>query len=533
MFDGSSIAGWKGINESDMILMPDASTAVIDPFFEETTLDIRCDVIEPATMQGYERDPRSLGKRAEAYLKSTGIADGALFGPENEFFIFDNVKSRLEHERLLLQDRFRAGRLELRARTTRKATAATAPASRAATSRCRRSMPSRTSARRCAMRSKRWASRSKCITTKSPPAASAKSASVAGGLVKKADEVQILKYVVQNVAHGYGKTATFMPKPLVGDNGSGMHVHQSLQKDGKALFAGDKYGGLSDTALYYIGGIIKHAKAINAFTNPGTNSYKRLVPGFEAPVMLAYSARNRSASIRIPWVSNPKARRIEVRFPDSSANPYFAFAAMMMAGLDGIQNKIHPGEPADKDLYDLEPEEAKHIPTVCHSLDMALEHLDKDRGFLKRGGVFTDDVIDAYIGLKMQEVTQVPHVDAPGRDRDVLQLLRHGDHVTQGPPRQPQRHCACADAARFRRGDRGHSAERGGSDARVRPASFGVWPMGAMLARYAQPSRYLNAARSSALAGARRRGTVYKWVDEKGVTHYSDQPHPERGDGAS
>src|SRR6266853_147820 len=302
MFDGSSIAGWKGINESDMILMPDASTAVIDPFFEETTVDIRCDVIEPTTMQGYERDPRSLAKRAESYLKSTGIA--------------------------------------------------------------------------------------------------------AGTLVQKADQVQILKYALQNVAHGYGKTVTFMPKPLVGDNGSGMHVHQSLQKEGKALFAGDKYGGLSDLALYYIGGIIKHARALNAFTNAGTNSYKRLVPGFEAPVLLAYSARNRSASIRIPWVSNPKARRIEVRFPDASANPYFAFAAMMMAGLDGIQNKIHPGDPADKDLYDLEPEEAKHIPTVCHSLDMALEYLDGDREFLTRGGVFTNDVIDAYMSLKLQEVTK-------------------------------------------------------------------------------------------------------------------------------
>jgi glutamine synthetase len=228
----------------------------------------------------------------------------------------------------------------------------------------------------------------------------------AGTLVVKADQVQLLKYAVHNVAHGHGKTATFMPKPLVGDNGSGMHVHQSLQKDGRALFAGDKYGGLSDLALYYIGGIIKHAKALNAFTNAGTNSYKRLVPGFEAPVMLAYSARNRSASIRIPWVSNPKARRIEVRFPDSSANPYFAFTAMMLAGLDGIQNKIHPGDPADKDLYDLEPEEAKHIPQVCHSLDMALEHLDNDREFLTRGGVFTNDVIDAYLELKMQEVTR-------------------------------------------------------------------------------------------------------------------------------
>jgi glutamine synthetase len=228
----------------------------------------------------------------------------------------------------------------------------------------------------------------------------------ANTLTKKGDEVQLLKYALWNVAHGYGKTLTFMPKPLVGDNGSGMHVHQSLQKDGKALFAGDRYAGLSDTALYYIGGIIKHARAINAFTNPGTNSYKRLVPGFEAPVMLAYSARNRSASIRIPWVSNPKGRRIEVRFPDSTANPYFAFAAMLMAGLDGIQSRIHPGEAADKDLYDLPPEEAKKIPEVCHSLDMALEHLDRDRDFLKRGGVFTDDLIDAYIGLKEAEVTR-------------------------------------------------------------------------------------------------------------------------------
>jgi glutamine synthetase len=229
----------------------------------------------------------------------------------------------------------------------------------------------------------------------------------ANTLTKKADEVLILKYALQNVGHAYGKTVTFMPKPLVGDNGSGMHVHQSLSKNGKNIFAGEKYAGLSEECLYYIGGIIKHAKAINAFTNASTNSYKRLVPGFEAPVMLAYSARNRSASIRIPFVSSAKARRIEVRFPDSTANPYFAFAAMMMAGLDGIQNKIHPGDPADKDLYDLEPEEAKHIPTVCHSLDMALEALDKDREFLKKGGVFTDDLIDAYIALKMQEVTRL------------------------------------------------------------------------------------------------------------------------------
>ena len=282
--------------------------------------------------------------------------------------------------------------------------------------------------------------------------------------MKKADEVQILKYCVHNVAHGYGKTATFMPKPLVGDNGSGMHVHQSLQKEGKALFAGDKYGGLSDTALYYIGGIIKHAKALNAITNPGTNSYKRLVPGFEAPVMLAYSARNRSASIRIPWVSNPKARRIEVRFPDSSANPYFAFAAMMMAGLDGIQNKIHPGDPADKDLYDLEPEEAKHIPTVCHSLDMALEHLDKDREFLTRGGVFTNDVIDAYIGLKMQEITRFRMSHPPGRDRDVLQLLsaRRTRDVDVSSPLT--RHRLCLEAG----------WGTGGRGGETRPPVFGI-----------------------------------------------------------
>jgi glutamine synthetase len=405
MFDGSSIGGWKGINESDMILLPDASTAVLDPFFADPTVIIRCDVIEPVTMKGYERDPRSLGKRAEAYLKSTGIADGALFGPENEFFIFDSMRFNNDMHGCGYQIDSVQG------------------AWNSSTDYPEGNMGHRPGVKggyfpvppvdayqdiRAAM----------CNTLEQMgldvevhhhEVATGGQCEIGvgcGGLVKKADEVQILKYVVHNVAAQHGKTATFMPKPLVGDNGSGMHVHQSLQKAGKALFAGNKYGGLSDTALYYIGGIIKHAKAINAFTNPGTNSYKRLVPGFEAPVMLAYSARNRSASIRIPWVSNPKARRIEVRFPDSAANPYFAFAAMMMAGLDGIQKKMNPGEPADKDLYDLEPEEAKHIPQVCSSLEMALEALDKDRDFLKKGGVFTDDVIDAYIGLKMQEVTR-------------------------------------------------------------------------------------------------------------------------------
>ena len=406
MFDGSSIAGWKGINESDMILMPDPASAVIDPFFEESTLLLRCDVVEPTTMQGYDRCPRSLAKRAEAYLKSTGIADSALFGPENEFFIFDAVRmgsgmSGCFYEIDSIEAAWSSG----------KAYEEGNKGHRPGVKGGYFPVPPVDSQQdiRSAM----------CLALEElgllvevhhHEVATAGQGEInvsANTLTRKADEVQILKYALQNVAASYGKTLTFMPKPIVGDNGNGMHVHQSLQKAGKALFAGDKYGGLSDVALYYIGGIIKHAKALNAFTNSSTNSYKRLVPGFEAPVMLAYSARNRSASIRIPWVSNPKGRRIEVRFPDSTANPYLAFAAMLMAGVDGIQNKIHPGEAADKDLYDLEPEEAKHIPEVCYSLEQALEALDKDRAFLKAGGVFTDDVIDAYIGLKMQEVTRV------------------------------------------------------------------------------------------------------------------------------
>ncbi|MDV3238706.1 MAG: glutamate--ammonia ligase [Gammaproteobacteria bacterium] len=406
MFDGSSIAGWKGINESDMVLMPDPATAVMDPFSDESTLIIRCDILEPNTMKGYERDPRSLALRAEAYLKSTGIADTAYFGPENEFFIFDDVRwgssisgsfckvdsseASWNTERV-----YEDGNMGHRP-TVKGGYFPVPPVDSLHDLRAAMCLALEEMGLGVEVHHHEVATAGQCEIGVS-----------FGTLVKKADEVQILKYVIQNVAHAYGKTATFMPKPIVGDNGSGMHVHMSLAKAGKNLFAGNKYGGLSELALYYIGGIIKHARALNAFTNPSTNSYKRLVPGFEAPVMLAYSARNRSASIRIPFVSNPKARRIEVRFPDSTANPYLAFAAMMMAGLDGIQNKIHPGDAMDKDLYDLPPEEEKKIPQVCHALDQALDALDADRKFLKAGGVFTDDVIDSYIALKMHEVTRI------------------------------------------------------------------------------------------------------------------------------
>lgn len=405
MFDGSSIAGWKGINESDMVLMPDPDASFIDPFFDDTTVIIRCDVLEPHSMQGYIRDPRSLGKRAEEYLKSTGIADTAFFGPEPEFFIFDDARwgdsiNSAFYEIDSTEGSWNSDRpyeeSNMGHRPGIKGGYFPVPPVDALQN-IRAAM--------CTILEEIGV-KVEVHHHEVATAGQCEIGTVFNSLVKKADELLMLKYVVQNVAHGYGKTATFMPKPLVGDNGSGMHVHQSLSKDGKNLFTGDKYGGLSQLALYYIGGIFKHARAINAFTNSGTNSYKRLVPGFEAPVMLAYSARNRSASCRIPWVANPKARRIEIRFPDPISNPYFAFAAMLMAGLDGIQNKIDPGAPADKDLYDLEPEEAKEIPQVCASLDQALEALDKDRDFLKAGGVFSDDLIDGYIALKMSEVTK-------------------------------------------------------------------------------------------------------------------------------
>ncbi|MCI0504484.1 MAG: glutamate--ammonia ligase [Gammaproteobacteria bacterium] len=406
MFDGSSIAGWKGINESDMILMPDPDSAVMDPFSDENTLILRCNVVEPSTGQGYERDPRSLAQRAEAYLKSTGIADTAYFGPEPEFFILDDVRwgsdisgafykvdsqeSHWNSERV-----YEDGNIGHRP-TIKGGYFPVPPVDSLHDIRSAMCLALEEMGVPVEVHHHEVATAGQCeIGTRFST------------LTKRADWTQILKYVVMNVAHAYGKTATFMPKPLVGDNGSGMHCHQSLAKDGVNLFAGNEYGGLSETALYYIGGIIKHARSLNAITNPTTNSYKRLVPGFEAPVMLAYSARNRSASIRIPYVSNPKGRRIEVRFPDPMANPYIAFAAMMMAGLDGIQNKIHPGEAMDKDLYDLPPEEEAEIPKVCHALDMALDALKADREYLKKGGVFTDDLLDAYISLKMEEVTRL------------------------------------------------------------------------------------------------------------------------------
>ncbi|MFQ5756967.1 MAG: glutamate--ammonia ligase [Acidiferrobacterales bacterium] len=406
MFDGSSIAGWKGIDESDMILMPAAESAVMDPFMEEPTLVLRCDIIEPVTMQGYERDPRTIAKRAEAYLQSTGIADTAYFGPEPEFFVFDDVrwgadmsgsfvKVDSEEAEWNSEKVYDGGNLGHRP-GVKGGYFPVPPVD---------SLQDIRSAMALAM-----TEMGITVEAHHHEVATAGQNEIGtrfAGLVRKADELQILKYCVHNVAHSYGKTATFMPKPLVGDNGNGMHVHQSLFKDGENVLVGEEYGGLSEIALYYIGGIFKHARALNAFTNATTNSYKRLVPGFEAPVLLAYSARNRSAAVRIPHVPNPKARRLEVRFPDSAGNPYFSFAAQMMAGIDGILNKLSPGGPLDKDMYDLPPEEEKKIPTVSPSLDVALEALDNDRDFLKAGGVFSDDTIDAYVGLKMEEVTRM------------------------------------------------------------------------------------------------------------------------------
>ena len=412
MFDGSSISGWKGINDSDMVLMPDSETALLDPFSDETTLIIRCDILEPATMTGYDRDPRSVAKRAEEYLKSTGIGDTSYFGPEPEWFMFDDVKYSADMSGCSYKiDSEEAGwnsgkdypEGNMGHRPGVKGGYFPVPPVDSGYN-IRHAM---------CMILEEMGQTVEAHHHEVATAGQNEIATLFNSLVKKADEVQVLKYVIHNVAHAYGKTVTFMPKPIVGDNGSGMHCHQSIFKDGKNLFAGDLYGGLSETALFYIGGIIKHAKALNAFTNPATNSYKRLVPHLEAPVMLAYSARNRSASIRIPHVPSQKARRIEVRFPDPAANPYLAFAAMLMAGIDGIKNKIHPGDAMDKDLYDLPAEEAAAIPQVAGSLDEALACLKEDHAFLTAGGVFSAEMIEAYIELKTAEAERVNRTTHP------------------------------------------------------------------------------------------------------------------------
>jgi glutamine synthetase len=411
MFDGSSIAGWKAINESDMVLIPDPETAVMDPFAAQPSLILTCDIYEPGTGQPYSRDPRSIAKKAEAYLQSSGIGDTAYFGPEIEFFVFDDVRfkvsmNKVSHEidseegPYVTDKKYEDGNMGHRP-PIKGGYFPVPPVDGASDLRAEMLTVMKDMGLDIEKHHHEVAPSQHELGNKFTT------------LVKAADQCQIYKYVVHNVAHQYGKTATFMPKPIKGDNGSGMHTHQSIWKKGKPLFAGNLYADLSEIALFYIGGIIKHAKAINAFTNPLTNSYKRLIPGFEAPVLLAYSARNRSASCRIPYVASPKGKRVEVRFPDPGQNPYLGFAAMLMAGLDGIKNKIHPGEAMDKNLYDLPPEELKNVPQVCGSLREALENLDKDRAFLKQGDVFTDDMIDAYMELKWEEVYAFEHTPHP------------------------------------------------------------------------------------------------------------------------
>jgi glutamine synthetase len=402
MFDGSSIDGWKAINESDMTMMPDTSNATVDPFFQNKTLSMFCDILEPGTGNAYSRDPRTTAKKAEAYLKSSGIGDTIYMGPEAEFFVFDDIRWSTDQQNTAYaidseEGPYNSGRQieggNMGHRPGPKGGYFPVPPIDSGQD----------------MRSEMLAVMTELgLEPEKHHHEVAPSQHELGmkfaTLTTMADRMQLYKYIVHNVAHAYGRTATFMPKPIWNDNGTGMHVHQSIWKDGNPLFAGDKYADLSETCLHYIGGIIKHARAINAFANPTTNSYKRLVPGFEAPVLLAYSARNRSASIRIPYSTSPKGKRIETRFPDPAGNPYLTFAALMMAGIDGIENQIHPGDAMDKDLYDLPPEELKDIPTVCRSLREALESLDADRDFLKKGNVMDDDQIDAYIALKMDEV---------------------------------------------------------------------------------------------------------------------------------
>ena len=411
MFDGSSIAGWKAINESDMILQPDLDSAVLDPFAAKPSLILFCDIVEPATGQGYARDPRSTAKRVEAYVKSTGIGDSVIIGAEAEFFIFDSVKfgtggnfgtyqlDSIEGPGSSLKD-YPEGNMGHRP-GVKGGYFPVPPVDGDSDLRAEMlsamgemGLPIEKHHHEVAQSQHELGTRFNTLT-------------------KMADQMQIYKYCVHNVAHSYGKTATFMPKPIYGDNGSGMHTHISIWKAGKPLFAGNGYADLSETCLYAIGGIIKHAKAINAFTNPSTNSYKRLIPGFEAPVLLAYSARNRSASCRIPYTTSPKAKRVEVRFPDPTANPYLGFSAIAMAAIDGIKNKIHPGDPMDKDLYDLPPEELKEIPTVCGSLREALTSLEADHEFLLAGDVFTEEQIESYIELKWKDVYRFEHTPHP------------------------------------------------------------------------------------------------------------------------
>lgn len=396
--DGSSIAGWQKIHESDLILLPDTSTMKIDPFYQEKTLFMHCNVIDPKTSQGYARDPRSIAMKAEAYLRATGIADEAYFGPEPEFFLFDDVRFetnisgafyRIDSD----EAQWNSGKIieggNIGHRPRIKGGYFPVP-------------PVDSSQDIRSAISDVLSALGIVVEAHHHEVATANQCEVATRykkLLEKADDMQVLKYVVHNVAHQYGKTATFMPKPLVGDNGNGMHCHQSLAKDGINLFAGDEYAGLSKLALYYIGGIIHHARALNALTNATVNSYKRLLPGFEAPILLAYSERNRSASIRIPMVSSPRARRIEVRFPDAAANPYIAFSAMMLAGIDGIQRQLHPGDAIDKNLYDLPIDELNKVPQVARSLEDAISCLKNDYEFLLQGDVFSKDFIDAFIGL--------------------------------------------------------------------------------------------------------------------------------------
>ena len=411
MFDGSSIAGWKSIEASDMKLMIDTDSAYVDPFYAEKTLCVHCSVVEPDTGEAYERDPRGTAEKAEAYLKSSGIGDVAYMGPEAEFFLFDNVKFSNEMNKVS----FEVDALDAAWNTDTDYEMGNTghrpgvkggyfPVNPIDDGQDIRSEMLSTMKRLGMKVDKHHHEVASCQH---------ELGLIFNSLTKQGDELQKYKYVIHNVAQAYGKSATFMPKPVAGDNGTGMHVNMSIWKGGKPLFAGDKYADLSQEALYYIGGILKHAKSLNAFTNPSTNSYKRLIPGFEAPVLRAYSARNRSGCVRIPWTESPKAKRVEARFPDPSSNPYLCFSALLMAGLDGIKNKINPGEAMDKNLYDLPAEELADIPTVCGSLREAIEELQKDHDYLLAGNVFTKDQIDGYIELKMEEIESYEHTPHP------------------------------------------------------------------------------------------------------------------------